>query len=274
MLTQKPKNISESIIQLFRIKQDYTAKELLPLVKAEYGKCSERALYKQLGLLIEAGVIVRTGTRYSVSLTWVLSLMSLGEELYDSIVSEHLQHDYLPLAGAKRTWRFRDLQHLDRFWIEMIFLLFESSKSRQMYVWVPFFWFDLVHYHKDLEAQAAMKKAGNKMFMMLGEDSYLTRLPEKYWSREVYEWSYAPGPFVEEDNLYYDVIDDYVMTIELTPKTTRRIQELFNDVTGPEDLKQIGRFEAIKSNAPVTLTIEHNPKKARKMLRQFQEYFG
>ena len=218
--------------------------------------------------------MIRVAGRYSLSLTWVLALLKMSEELYGTLVDERLKRSYLPAAGEKKTWRFHDLQHLDRFWLQMLFLLFEESHSRRMYVWVPYFWFDLIHYEKDLEAQEAMVKAGNKMSMMLGHDGYLARLPIKYWSTKAYEWSYAPGPFDGLRNVYYDVIDDLVMTIELTPKTTREIHDLFEQVRGPRDLGLLRRFEQIKTGCASRLTIERNARKASGLLRKFKEYFG
>lgn len=274
MFTLPPRSISEAILQLFRERQDYTVAEILALVRTRYyNNCSQRAVYKQIKELIERGVIIRSGPRYSLSLTWVLALIRTAEDLYGTLVDRSLKSSYLPKAGEKRSWHFDDLQHLDRFWIQMIFLLFEESNSREMYVWVPYFWFDLIHYHKDLEAQEAMRVAGNKMFMILGDDSFIARRPIEYWSKEVYEWSYAEGPFKNQMTTYYDVIDDLVMTIELTPKTTRQIRDLFHAVRGPEDLDQLSRFESIKSNAPTKLTIERNQQKARRLQKKFRDYF-
>ena len=143
-----------------------------------------------------------------------------------------------------------------------------------MFIWVPYFWFDLVNYQKDLEAQDAMRVAGNKMFMILGHDCFLSRLPVKYWKKEVYEWSYAQGPFHNLNSTYYDVIDDLILTVELTPKTTREIKELFDSVRGAEDLGLIRKFESIKSSAPCKLSIERNPQKAEKLLKKFRGFFA
>ncbi len=274
MLNLQPNNIAEAIIQLFRHQPDFSAAELHQAIGKSFGKCSERAVYKELRKFMEQGVVLRHKGRFSLSLTWILSLLQLAEGLYGSLVGTGLKINFLPEAGQKRSWRFSDLQHLDRLWIQMIFLLFEQSKERRMYVWVPYFWFDLIHFEKDQEAQTAMRQAGNKMFMILGDDSYLSKLPQKYWDRKIYEWSYAPGPFAQQSHIYFDVIDDYILTVELTPKTTREIADLFKAVKDARQLHLISRFEQIKSRAPSRLTIEHNTKKAQRLRRQFEEYFA
>src|SRR6185436_916220 len=91
-------------------------------------------------------VVVRVRGYYSLSITWLLMLIRFSEDLFTRSVSSRPLATRLPAEGEKITWRFTDLEHLDRFWIQMIFLLFESSRSRTMFAWVPHFWFDLVHY--------------------------------------------------------------------------------------------------------------------------------
>ncbi len=143
-----------------------------------------------------------------------------------------------------------------------------------MFVWVPHFWFDLVHYHKDLEAQEAMKIAGNRMYMILGGRSFLDRLPTRYWNKQVYEWSYAPGPFEAQRSWYFDVIDDFILNIHLDAVTTARIGELFSKVKSKADLGLIREFEDIKSKARVRMQLEHSVVKARRLRRRCCEYFG
>jgi hypothetical protein len=180
----------------------------------------------------------------------------------------------LPGEGQKIRLRFNDLQHLDRFWIQIIFLLFEVSKSRQMYVWVPHFWFDLIHYEKDLEAQRAMKIAGNRMHMIIGADTYLDRLPMRYWARDVYSWSYARSPFHLQRNRYYDLIDDYIVTVVLDPVTTLRIGELFTKIKCAADMRNAREFEVICRKARAQMIIERSARKAAQLRRKFEQFFG
>jgi len=274
MLAVAPQTIAQAILAVFATTPTVRIERLHRAINAQFMGCSQRAVYKEVAKLVEQGIVIGVGGNYSLSLTWILSLNQLSERFYSQAVEPAALSHCLPLTGKRVSWKFRDLQHLDRLWLQLMFLLFELSESRRMFVWVPYFWFDLVHFQKDLEAQEAMKVAGNKMYMILGNDSFIDRLPTKYWSRQVYEWSYAKGPFENERSTNYDLIDDYILTVKLDQRTTNAIDTFFRSVRSKSDLGRIREFETIKTSAQATLTLEHSPRKAKVLRRKFLDYFG
>jgi hypothetical protein len=274
MLGIPPRSVADAIVSLFLIERELTALSLRSLISERYFPVSLRAVYKELGKLLEQGIVIKVRDYYSLSVTWILNLIKLSEQLYTTSVSKKPRVTKLPAEGEKLVWKFHDLQHLDRFWIQLLFLLFEHSTSRTMFVWVPYFWFDLVHLSKDLEAQEAMKVAKNKMYMILGSRTFLDRLPTKYWSREVYEWSYAEGPFEDERSTYYDVIDDWILTVRLQDSTTREIHAFFQKIKSRTDLVRVPEFESIKIDAPAVVTLQRSKMKAAKFHAKFADFFG
>ena len=274
MLAVAPETIADAIVSTFAVERELTVVQLRRHIERRYFHCSPRAVYKELKRLIARGVVVKVKKRYALSVSWILSLIQFSEQLYSTSVRNMSNESLLPHEGGRISWHFRDLLHLDRLWLQLIFLLFEKSYSRTMFVWVPHFWFDLVHYEKDLEAQEAMKVAGNRMYMMLGGRTYLDQLPTKYWSRQVYEWSYAEGPFEKDRATYFDVIDDYVLTVTLDAVTAMKIADLFRRVRGKSDLGLIREFDAIKTGARAKLQLERNAKKAARLRRKCCEFFG
>ncbi|RIL10862.1 MAG: hypothetical protein DCC75_03490 [Proteobacteria bacterium] len=267
-------DIARAILSLFREARELSAEEVHIRVKRGFFDCSQRAIYKELGILCDKGILIKAKGCYSASITWLLTLLEFGNTLYKTALQRPPRHIELPSPGKKLRFKFRDLELLDRLWLQFIFLLFERSKSRLMFAWVPYFWFDLVHYHKDLEAQEAMHIAGNKMYLIVGSRTYLDQLPTKYWSKRAYTWSYSLSPFESERSSYYDLIDDYVLTVTIDEATTRRIHAFFHSIRGAHDLKRLPEFAAIKSNARATLAIENTPAKARKLRRKFSQFFG
>ena len=152
-----PQSVADAILALFAEEREMTAEAMRRRISARYFPCSPRAVYKELQKLQRQGVVLRVRGFYSLSITWLLNLIEFSEKLYSVSVEHRPRVSRLPEEGERLTWKFRDLQHMDRFWLQLIFLLFEHSRSRTMFAWVPHFWFDLVHYEKDLEAQRAMR---------------------------------------------------------------------------------------------------------------------
>jgi hypothetical protein len=274
MIAAEPSDVSEAILHIFSVNRELSVSQLHQKISSKYFSCSERAVYKELSSLEAAGVIVKSGKYYSISLTWALKLIDFSEAIYRSSIDLPAKHFRLPEPAERISWKFSDLERMDRLWVQLLFLLFERSVTRIMYVWVPYFWFDLVHYEKDREAQNAMIASGNKMYMSLGDDSYLSRLPERYWSKSAYEWSYAEGPFHDERSKYYDVIDDFVLTVTIDQQTTAKLVQLFSAIKSEKDMGLSRCFFDFKSDASAQLYLENNPAKAKRLRNRFRSFFG
>jgi hypothetical protein len=273
MLPASPRTVSEAIIGLFQQHTALTAAAIHGELLRGGRNTSRRAIFKELHKLLERGVIVRVQGRYSLSLTWVLSLIDFSESLFQRFIGQARTDVLLPAAEEKHRWVFSDLQRMDQFWLQLMFLLFEKSSSRVMCEWLPHFWFHLLHYGKELEAQRAMKRAGNRLYMIIGAKTFLDLQPSAYWDRRVYDWSYASGPF-EGESSYFCVIDDYVLTVKLDSKTSEQIDSLFRRVRSARDMESAAFVALFKQKVSAVLTLERNEKKACKLLRRFGEFFG
>lgn len=155
-----------------------------------------------------------------------------------------------------------------------MFVLFSLSATKRMYVWCPHFWFHLLDIKKELQAMRAMQKGGNTHCLMIWSDSFLDRLPSKYWNPKVYQWSYAAGPFAEERQVYLDVIDDYVLRVRFSARFAEQLDALCSQVKNRQDLPLIQRSGLFSNPTPITLTLEHSPVKAQRLRKKFTRYFG
>ena len=142
-----------------------------------------------------------------------------------------------------------------------------------MYVWSPHFWFHLLDLKKELQAMRAMHRGGNKHFLMIGSDSFVDRLPSGYWNKKVYQWSYAPGPFEKDRRHYFDVIDDYVLTVTFSEDFVARLDKLCFNIHSQRDLSSADLKSFFDAPTPATITLENNNRKANALRGKFIEYF-
>lgn len=273
MLAAASSNVADAILALFRRDGEMSAGEIHAALQDGYGRCSLRAVYKELTNLMAAGIVVKQKGRFSLSLPWMLSLFRCADDLFRAALRRPAA-SLLPAEKETRRWRFHDLRRLDQFWLQLIFLLFEGSATRTMFVWAPHFWFHLLEYGRELQAQDAMSVAGNLMYMIVGGDTFLDRQPERYWSRSVYRWSYEPSSFHSERQTYYDVIDDYVLTVKLDARTAHRLGECFRSVKTARDAARVPELALFDHRANVTLSLAHDESRARALRSRFCRHFG
>lgn len=256
------------------MREQFSAKELQGALLKDKRKYSLVAIYKELNKLQAQSIVVKAGKNYYLSFSWILEMTRFSEDIYLSYMQGDVTRKLIPAAGERRAWTFNDLQRMDRFWVQIMFTLYEASESRIMFEWVPHLWFPLVDLDRDRQYLRAMEKAGNKLFIIIGSDTYLDRLSTKDWRPGAYEWSYAKGPFDDERQVYMCVIDDYVMRVTLDDKTNSEIDKLFTRVKSKEDLNIQKFYHVFTTPCRATIKLTRQPAQAKKLRRSFCDFFG
>jgi hypothetical protein len=273
MLLGTREKLSEEIVQCFRSIPHLSAAQIFDRIRI-LNSVTQRAVFKELAKLVDEGVLVRVKGRYAIKVTWILELLQLSEDLTKQSLHPDGLDLQIPPSGNKLRWRFRDLRRMDAFWVQLIFVLFSISSSKRMYVWCPHFWFHLLDLKKELQAMCAMQKGGNKHYLIIGADTFVDRLPTRYWNKKVYEWSYATGPFEGENRRYLDVIDDFVLRVSFSNEFVIRLNSLCNAIQGERDLASADLKRFFDQPSLVTLTLENCSKKANRLRNKFQDFFG
>lgn len=234
---------------------------------------SSAGVYKELSYLRRVGIIIKQGKAYSLSIPWIISVVDFGERLQERYIKNIYLRSYLPKANTKCIWKFRNLLMLDDFWNELILTLFVESKENYMFEWSPRPWFLLVHREKERALEKAIRFLKKKVYMILGSDGSLEKELANLLDKDTYSISFLKAPFHERQNMYFDVIDDYVLTIKFPRDIYERIRICFNrHSTKAERSRDI--VELVTHKSKLSIQIENNPTKAKKLKKQFREYFG
>ena len=266
--------LDEQVVRCFLTASSLTAEEIRRLVAPHSAGASLRAIYKSLGRLQLLGVLIKRGKSYSLRLTWLLNVFELSESLYRRVTADPLASGLIPGAGESLSWTFRSLARLDTFWVDLMLSLFLCAEGEAMHQYVPHAWFLLVHPSFELETVKALNRSGNRILTIIGSDSYLDRRNAAVWTEPAFRTSFAPSPFHELRGTYLNVISDFVLTIRIDDATSARIDELFTSVEKRSDLDAPAIVAALNKPCRATLRLEQNSRKAAKMLRKFEEYWG
>jgi hypothetical protein len=243
------------------------------VLSRSYRAVSKQAIYKELGKLEDKGLVVKVKMRYALRLTWLSELSTFIEEAYDTYLDAPL-HFLLPVPGSKYTWQFNDLRRMDLFHTQLILTLHKATKEKQMYTWVPHPWYGLSHATRELEFWRATKKEGIAVYMIIGGDTPLDVDYQKFVRRAGVECSLAPGPFDSERRRYFNVIGNFVLTSTLSTTKAKAIDDLFRSTARRESPPAETVDRLLRRPVRITLMLEHNPAKARSLLKRFSVYFG
>jgi len=268
------KSLEELLVIALTKRQSATALWLQSQIKKTHRRYSVQGIYKELGKLQKEGVVHKHRDQYSLSLPWILNLIDTATKMYDTHSKTDSSAPLLPLQNEKRTWRFSHLHRLDNFWVHAMILMLQNSDSKVMYQWLPHPWFHLLQSDKGRSMQRALKLGGYRVYNIIGGTNFLDRRSEKITTPGVYEYYYAEGPFESERSRYYTLTGSYLFTATFDQKTTIAIEGLYTSVTSLDDLEIPIVIALMNSPGRLTVTIENNEKKALRMRKKFEEYFG
>jgi hypothetical protein len=275
MLLIDTKNLNELLIRALASKPMATANWLQSEITRHHRRFTIQGIYKELRSLIQAGVVIKIGECYSLSLPWVLALTELSDRMFGTYIDNLSADSIFPAKKRKHTWNFDNLGRLNDLWAEIYFLLFQKSPTRRMRQWVayPIFWF--VHRAKPTAFLEGLRAGGYSLQGIFYERSEIAddyfRFTEQ--SKASYELFFAKSPFHSEISMAYGVIDDYLVTLQLPEESAHEIQRLFQMPKSKSTTALVELSALVRAPMKCKLTLERGTARFHRVKRQFDEYF-
>jgi hypothetical protein len=273
MLLQKSPSIEELIVQILSKEGDLQPKGINDRIIQSGYAYSQRGIYKELKKLESEGVIFKSSKGYSLQLTWIINILNFADQAYETSTKFTPLKQILQEESLKTVYRFNNLRRMDLFWIQTLMTLHQMNPKEPLFLWCPFQWFDLVHNHATNSFYSASDITSAKRYHIIGDDSFLSRKALEALPKNGH-YSFSESPFSKEKNTYYAVIASTVITVKLDTPGTERIASLFDRVKNNQDLKKENISQIFNQKVKVSLTIENNMLKSKKLRKKFCDFFG
>lgn len=249
-----------------------TAEKLRVLASSNKRKFSPAAVYKVLNKLLTAGVVVKAGTRYSLSLTWVFGVFSFAERLSKSYFCDEYLDSLLPEPGKRRSWKFTDLPRCNDFWNQLLLALLKRTPQVDSFAWVPSPWFVLLPEDRDSRLQQVFRMTNRKFYSAFGTSRRFEAIVRKLYDHDNQILAFGKKPFHTRDTRYLDIVGDYVLTVSIDRKTSDEINALFADSKRGEPNMSIA-LTILRQRSRATITIEQSQRKATRLRRALARVF-
>jgi hypothetical protein len=231
-------------------------------------------MFKELRSLIRAKAVVKAQRTYALSLPWIWANQAQLERIEAAQLSERSLARLLPAPGEKSGWSFTNLLHLKMFWSHLVVACLAKANAETLYSWNPHAWFYLVlaeHEHHLLEG---LHHRHATMFKMVGSSSAIDKSVARFWKGAQVTYSFAPGPLQNERRLYFSVINSWVISVRLPQLIAAELERFYREFTHFDESACAALIRIMQSRLRIRLEIRNDPKRARKLTKIFQEYFG
>ena len=233
-----------------------------------------QAVYKELRGLCEQGIVQKVRKDYSINSVWVLQLQALATKMARTCFGAS---SAVPLLAEQESasWKFSNLLDMNDFWGHMVLHLMRTSGERVVYAWNPHLWFYLFQEEKEDRFAKTIHLMGGKFCILAGGSSFLNLWARKFMARgEGIQSSFARSPLKDKMNTYYNIIGPYVITAKLAPSTFRALDKIYGTTTSFEKLDIQGLLHLFTKNGHATLTLEHDPGKAKRLRQMLEPFFN
>ncbi len=274
MILQSDQQLEEILVLSLAEHPGSDVRKLAQLV-AQGGRIySQPALYKELAKLVQQGVLLKSGKRFFIHFNWAVQLQALSASISRRYLETPGVYPSLLPGQKKATWKFNDLLRLNDLWSCIVLNLLRDSQRRVHLSWNPHTWFHFVQTTQEAQFFEGLRFYKVRMYKMVGGRTFLDRMTVKYWDPSIVTHSFAAGPFESERETYFSVIDDYITTVRLNTKMARDIDSFYERTSSAKNLDIQALFALLQSKVNASITLENNPRKARRIEKQFAEYFG
>lgn len=262
-------SLKSEIIGLFRKYPALTAKE----IHDHCPKFSLSAVYKELNALADETILIRIGKSWAPQLSWVLQLQAYAAKLAATSFNSTQVMSAL-IAHGKQSWSFNSLLEMNDFWASLYLYLMRKERIRYGLCWNPYLWFYLFQEEQEDRFHKSMLLMGGRMILMAGSECFLNRGAIPFLEKNQVSYSFAPGPYQNMMDTYYNVLGNYVITVKLAQKTAQALNRIFASAHSYEDMALGSLLSIFTKEGHATLMVEHNPSKAARIRKQFENYFG
>lgn len=278
-------SIAESIIELLTATPGLTAQSIHDALRQKKGNVSQSGLYKELKRLSEIGVLFKVEQTYRLHLNWVLEFLNFAETLEANYLESNPFLPELPQQGEKLRWRLTNLYRLNDLFTNVVLRLIKETNTGLHLSWNYHPWFHLIQARQEQLFFRALTRSKVRMYKIIGRDTPLDRWSEQFWDQRMVTWSYAESPFHSLRQTYFSVLDDFVVKVEITAKTARRLDDLYTSSENSSSKRSSSNsLQALleprilsllfDDRSPAYLTLSRNKKEAASIHNKFKDYFG
>lgn len=267
-------SLEQILLRLLAEEPHLSAERLRVVASQGKNTYSPAAVYKVLSRLLSSGVVVKSGSQYSLSLAWVFELLTFADNISKTYFSDEYVGTLLPSTGKRIAWKFTNLTRCNEFWNQLLLALLKGVRGEDVFSWVPYPWFVLLQDDRESRLHQAFKMSGRTFYTSFGSSGALEPIVKKLYNHKNQIISFAKGPLHELKNSYIDVVGDYVLTVTLAPDSARSINGLFSELRTRHAVNLGKHLAVLSERCKVTVTIECNQKKAAKLRQPLQVFFG
>lgn len=261
MLLSKNENLEDLVIKILLSGQK-TAKNILQILEKENRSYTIQALYVVLRELIHSETLIKTGFYYKINEEWKSKTIEIltqdSKEIFD---------------GEKTIYILNSLSHYDLQWKNTILPIHNNYPEDPIFFYnYHYIWIHLgdTREQSEIDYYQSFTKEKRYAFSLIGSHS-----PLEIETKKMIESEYVRifiGEKITQSTGYLTIINDYIITTQLSRKTNEEIEKCYQQVKNLDELRILIQKLDFKTKK-VKIIIERDRDKAKKLRKRLSKDF-
>ena len=271
------KSAKELIISALVYEYPLTLATLTNVLKRKFqAKVTFQGVRKAVNLLVENGVVIKTGKEYSLSKDWILQLRDFVENLHESYFTKSKKIRNIEAIGEDiKVYTFDNIIDLDVFWNSLIVKWFDEDKhnsNEKYYVQqAGHTWYVLANLEEETRILDKIEKYNIRFFTLASGSTVLDRWCQKYY--ENHNFFYATSKNNVDTSRYFAVYNDYIIQCNYPEELNTEIDRVYRSAKDFESFDVTTLIKLLRKKIELKVTVLRNPVIAEQLREGILSHF-
>ena len=222
--------LHSAIVEILAGRPGATVAALHRMLAAEGTDVSVPNLYRVVGQMTEAQMLVKAGGRLSLNLVWVSSIATFFDTVRERYLSGTASGELPTKEGKRREYHADSLAGLDPMWNDVLMKLIQVTKGGQWYEYAshPYFYLGIPETESRFYAGLRDRKVTCRV--LHGNDTFLDLHGDKLVAMDGAKTAVDPNPPFPKEGYVLVVYGDYVMECVFPPDVAGHFAFFFETV--------------------------------------------
>ncbi|MFA5796410.1 MAG: hypothetical protein WC916_00045 [Candidatus Woesearchaeota archaeon] len=260
-LLSKPETTKDRVFIILSGKYPLSLIELQHAIKNQFNNSvSFQSVRKAVLQLVEEGVLIKEGKKFSFSKDWIIGLIKYGNLLQRNYFSQKKEQSKLAIGEEVTVYTLNSLVDLDYIWNGLIVKALQEKETPKIITFrAEHFWFIIA----TLAQETGLIKEMIKKNIQLYYISY-GNTPLDQWTIDMYKQigihcMRLPKPKNYPAGLHVGTYGDYIIHSQHPQKITKKIEKFFQKYQHTRDISLVNIGEIVNAKEEIQLQVIHNP---------------
>lgn len=260
-LVEKPKTVKDKAFIILSGKFPLSLMELTNEIKKQFTlEVSFQSVRKAVLQLVDEGVLLKEGKKFSLNRGWILSLIKFGNLLQRQYFTVQKEKAKIEVGPNMTIYTLPSLVDLDYVWNGVIKQALADPKAPKVITFkAVHFWFLIATLAQETKLMKEMLKKGIKLYYICYGNTALDKWTVEMYNNIGVKAVIQPKPKDFANGLNIGTYGNLLVQSQHPPRIAKKLAQLFHKCQRPEDASLAQITDVVTERADIQLQVLDDP---------------